>query len=73
MKVHYDEFADVYYTRLPNGKELWCDCPVMLDDILHRLDERETRREDARGTWVAIMLAAGLLAVAAVVAMLAGG
>jgi len=62
--IEYDPFADSYYTTV-DGKEVWSECPVVLEDILHRLDERATRREDARGTWVAIMLAAVLLAVAA--------
>ena len=67
MKIHYDPFADTYVTEI-NDESVWCDSPQVLADILHRLDERKARREDARGTWVAIMLAAVLLAVAAWVA-----
>jgi hypothetical protein len=65
--IEYDPLADSYWTEI-DGKHVWCECPITLDDILHRLDERETRREDARGTWVVIMLVAVLLAVAAWVA-----
>ena len=67
MKVVYDSISDAYYTNI-DGAEVWSESPYVLDDILHRLDDRETRREDARGTWVAILLAAVLIAVAAWVA-----
>jgi hypothetical protein len=62
--LEYDPSSDCYWTEI-DGQHVWCKCPTTLDDILHRLDERETRREDARGTWVAILLAAVLIAVAA--------
>ena len=67
MKVAYDPISDAYYTSI-DGAEVWSESPYILADILHRLDDRETRREDARGTWVAILLAAVLIAVAAWVA-----
>jgi len=65
--IEYDPFADSYWTEI-NGQHVWCECSITLEDIMHRLDDREARREDARGTWVAIMLAAVLIAVAAWVA-----
>ena len=65
--IDYDPIADAYWTEI-DDKQVWCDSPIVLNDILHRLDEREARHEDARGTWVVIMLAAVLLAVAAWVA-----
>jgi fatty acid desaturase len=62
--IEYDPIIDQYFTDI-DGDEVRCDSAYRLEDILHRLDERETRQEDARGTWVVIMLAAVLLAVAA--------
>jgi len=63
-RIEYDPFADSYYTTV-DGKEVWSECPVVLEDILHRLDERETRREDARGTSVTIWLVTVLFIVSA--------
>jgi hypothetical protein len=65
--IEYDPLSDSYWTE-SDGQHVWCESAITLDDILHRLDERETRREDARGPWVVIMLVAVLLAVAAWVA-----
>ena len=72
MRIHYDPMMDKYYAcvKLDNieGQEIYCESSHVLAEVLHRLDDRETRREDARGTWVEIMLAAVLIAVAAWVA-----
>jgi hypothetical protein len=70
--IHHDPLADSYYTEI-DGREVWSESSETLKNILHRLDEREARREDARATYVAILLATGLLAVAAVIAALIGG
>ena len=67
MSIHYDPMSDAYHTQI-DGADVWCDSIHVLDEILHRLDDRETRREDARSTWVAILLAAALIALAAWVA-----
>ena len=72
MRIHYDATMDRYYAYIQldgiEGQEIYCESPRVLAEVLHRLDDRETRREDARGTWVAILLAAVLIAVAAWVA-----
>lgn len=65
-RVSYDKFADCYYTRLGNGRELWCDCPTTLDDVLCKLDDHEERRAETRAIQGAILLGAALLALAAV-------
>ena len=65
--IEYDPFADSYYTTV-DDKEVWCECPITLENILHRLNERESRREDAWATGTAFVLAALVLIAAAVVA-----
>jgi hypothetical protein len=71
MQVLYDKLSDSYYTTIDNV-EVWCKCPVVLADILHRLDDRETRREDTRAIYVSVLLAAGLIALTAAIAALVG-
>jgi hypothetical protein len=65
--IEYDPLADSYWTEI-NGQHVWCECPLTLEDILHRLDDREARREDARASWTALVLAAVAMILAAVVA-----
>jgi hypothetical protein len=63
--VSYDALAESYYTKLPSGKELWCDCPVTLADVVARLDEREERRAETRSIVVSLLVGAALFALAA--------
>jgi fatty acid desaturase len=72
MSIQYDPLADEYVANI-GGVEMCSKDALALDDILHRLDDRETRREDTRATCVAILLATGLIALTAIVAALMGG
>ena len=63
--VRYDQLADCYHTRLPNGKELGCDCPVTLAEVLHSLDERTERRAETRAIVVSLLVGATMFALAA--------
>ena len=65
--IEYDSLSDSYWTEI-NGQQVWCDCCITLESILHRLDEREARREDAWATGTAFVLAAVVLILAVVVA-----
>ena len=65
QRVSYDHFADCYHTQLPNGQELWCNCPVTLDDVLWRLDEHKQRKDETRAIVVSLLLSGVLLALAA--------
>jgi hypothetical protein len=62
-----DPLSDSYWTEI-DGREVWSESSETLKSILHRLDERESRREDAWATGTAFVLAAVLLIAAAVVA-----
>lgn len=61
-RIHYDRLADSYWTVLSNGKELWCECPVSLEDVLWRLD-RQAQRRDLVHLLSVLGLVAGLLAL----------
>ena len=65
--IEYDSRSHFYYTEI-DGCEVWSESHEILQRILHRLDEREARREDARATGTAFILAAVVLIAAAVVA-----
>jgi hypothetical protein len=63
--VSDDSMSEWYYTMLPSGKQLWCDCPVTLADVLARLDELEERRAETRSIVVSLLIGAALFALAA--------
>ena len=72
-KIQYDPTAESYYYVLDSGDELWCDSPTMLADVIFRINERETRREDNWALCVSILIGAAMLAVAAALSAWTGG
>jgi len=44
-RITYCQLSNSYWAYLENGKEIWCECPISLEDVLYRLDRRAERKD----------------------------